>query len=78
MTGFDTIAGGFVKSKVVLPIVAAGSLGLAQVFGPHDPHVAEPTVQEQPLLVGMLATNVVNTSTASVQMLPSSFMWRDF
>ncbi len=66
------------KSKVVLPMVAAGSLGLAQVLGPRDPHVVEQPVQEQSKLVGTLASNVVSTATANVQMLPSSFMWRDF
>jgi hypothetical protein len=67
------------KPQVILPIVAASTLGLAQVFGPHDPHVAEPPVQEQAQLIGMLATNVVSTATtAGVQMLPNSFMWRDF
>jgi hypothetical protein len=67
-----------VKSKLVLPLVAAGSLGLAQVVGPHEPHV-EINLQEQgPQLVGMLATTVVSTATANVQMIPSSFMWRDF
>ena len=66
------------KPKIILPMVAASGLVLAQTLGPHDPHVAEPPIQEQSQLVGTLASNVVSTATANVQMLPSSPMWRDF
>jgi hypothetical protein len=60
------------KPRIVLPLVAAGSLGLAQVLGPHDPHVVELPIQEMPQVVGMLATNIISTATANVQMVTNS------
>lgn len=67
------------KTNPLLPVFVAGSVALAEVLGPHEPHV-EVQCQEQGLgLVGALATNMVSTATASVIMNSSSLLgWRNF
>jgi hypothetical protein len=66
------------KSSPVLPaLFVAGSLAVAEVLGPHEPHVELNLQEDGPQLVGFLATSAVSTATATV-MTPSSLLgWND-
>jgi hypothetical protein len=65
------------KSSPILPLFVASAVVMGELLGPHEPHVELNLQEEGPQLVGMLASNVVSTATATVLPL-SSFGWRDF
>lgn len=53
-------------NKTLPALFVAGSVGLAQVCGPHDPHV-EPNIKlSTATLVGAMATEAVYTATSQV------------
>ena len=54
-----------VKSKVILPVFVVGSVGLAQVFGPHHSHIELDLQTQMPQLVGTLASDAMSTATVT-------------
>jgi hypothetical protein len=64
------------KTRPLLPLVVAGTVAVADVFGPHEPHIELHLRQQGPLLVGT-AADIVASSTATVTMWRSS-MLEDF
>jgi len=64
------------KSSPVLPaLFVAGSLAVAEVLGPHEPHVELNLQEEGPQLVGFLATSAVSTTTASAAVVVQGSGW---